>query len=218
MSVTIFLEKKEGNLTVEFKETLSFVKDSKILILSSSDCNVYNFFEEEGEYNFCDGISEFYFIIEDIRLYDSSFKKLYFMTESDKAVFKKELMNRPKFGLYRKEQKVIDELNSRRPAKDWPSTEWIDAYIYANFNDKIYLLKWKVEHGQDKFGFIEANIERLRNKAEKAIIEEALQERNVEQLQDNSTLEDYDNYNYNSNDIVVNLEDEKINYGYYGGY
>ena len=214
--VTIFLEKQEGNLSVEFKESLKFIKESKILILDSSDCNIYNVFEEEGEYNYCDGIKSFNFIIEDIRLYDSSCKKLYFMSKADKVVFKKELMKRPKIGLYRKEQKTIDELKSRAPAKDFPSIEWIDSYIYMNLNNKIYLLKWKVEHGQDKFGVIESNIQRLRNKAERLIIEETLQEKNVEQLEDNSTLEDYDNYNYYSNDIIVNLEGSERNYGYYG--
>lgn len=193
-------------------------ENSAYLILTIDEQLLFNFFIEDGVYMVRDQGKTHLVAVINQREYDTSRVFLFAQdTELLCNIYLKILEN-PKIGLYKKEQKLLNQIRrmSYRPYE--PSEETLLRYIFFNLNEKVYLLRWRLNNDErltkKQRALGEKNLQRLLNRARDELDRLWKEEKNVEALQDNSTIEDYDVYNYTSNDIIVNL-DEEVNNNYY---
>lgn len=193
-------------------------ENSAYLILTIDEQLLFNFFIEDGVYMVRDR-GEYHLVAAvNQREYDTSRVFLFSQDIELLCNIYLKILENPKIGLYKKEQKLLNQIRrmSYRPYE--PSEETLLRYIFFNLNEKVYLLRWRLNNDerltkkQRVLG--EKNLQRLLNQARDELDKLWKEEKNVEALQDNSSLEDYDVYNYTSNDIVVNLDEEVDNYYY----
>lgn len=192
-------------------------KKSAHLILSIDEQLLYNFFIEDGVYTVRDNQGTHLVAVVNQRDYDTSRVFLF----SNKKILNKiydHIQANPKIGLYRKEQGLLGQIRKMGYEPYEPDEETLMRYVYFNFNSKIYLLKWRLNNDKkltEKQRVLgEKNFKRLLDKAKDELNEMWQEERNVEALEDNSTLEDYDTYNYTSDEIVIDFQEEFDNYYY----
>lgn len=193
-------------------------ENSAYLILTIDEQLLFNFFIEDGVYMVRDRGEYHLVAVANQREYDTSRVFLFSQDIELLCNIYLKILENPKIGLYKKEQKLLNQIRrmSYRPYE--PSEETLLRYIFFNLNEKVYLLRWRLNNDerltkkQRVLG--EKNLQRLLNQARDELDKLWKEEKNVEALQDNSSLEDYDVYNYTSNDIVVNLDEEVDNYYY----
>lgn len=197
------------------------------LVLSDSDCFIYHFFLEDGEYNFCDGEKDFNFVVKHERQYDLSFTEIYFRRLLHLVRFKKELTNRPFSYLYQKEKQIMNG-HEKRALSEWKKlgptkrTALFTALQANERSDKFCKICWKNLKGLEytktysKATRFQQEIVKEEIRYGFYLLAKENDSTDSAEIDIKSTLDDYDNYNYTNNDIVVDLEGTERNYGYYG--
>lgn len=174
---------------------------------------LYNVFLDDGVYMVKNKGKTHLIAVKSEKTYDSAYL-WFFTTDSELLVdIWLYIVEHPKIGLYKKEQQLLSNIRKASFRAFEYSEDTLLRYVFFNLNKKVYLLKWKLEHGKltKKQRFLgEKNLKRLLNQAEKELEAEFKQERNVEQLLcSESGYEEYDNYNYYNNDVIVNVDSDK---------
>lgn len=211
-----------STLNVEHPQT----PDEKMLIIPMGDCFLYNFWLDEGVYEFNDGHDKFVFAVEYTRYYDDACRKVHFIQREHKQVFKKILYENPKIGLYKNERKTLRKCNKKAISEWLPLGPNNRQALYVGLQDldkpeNVQKTCWKHMNGLD-LKKPKGRFDKIQQEIVKDIINHGYyvldKENDVSdsaELDVKSTLDDYDNYNYESNEIIVNLDD---NYDYESGY
>lgn len=200
-------ELNEKGTIEQARETAAYFR------MSIDEQLLYNVFLDDGVYMVKNRGETYLVAVKSERTYDSSY--LWFFAPNSELLVDIWLyiVDNPKIGLYKKEQQLLNSIRKSSFRAFEYSEETLLRYVFFNFNDKVYLLKWKLEHGKltkKQARLFEKNLRKLLNRAEKELEAEFKQERNVEQLLcSESGFEEYDNYNYYNNDIIVNIDSDK---------
>ena len=224
-NINMFLEFIDYD-TTEFWETANKEQVHE-LVLSDSDCYMFHFYLENGTYNFSDGETIFDFVVQHERQYDLSFTKVYFTRLLHLVLFKKELTKRPFSYLYRKEQKTMEQ-HEKKSVFEWkPLGPNNRQALYVGLQDlekptKFQMTCWKHMNGLDlkepknRFEKVQQEVVKDVIRHGYYVLEKENDTTDSAELDIKSSLDDYDNFNYTSTDVVVDLEARKRNYGFYG--
>lgn len=247
----LFKEQKNQQKAVEFMETyggsmshqkqMTFIKElpehletplACQLLVTISDSKLCNFWAEDGVYKYEDVFEDIkvYFAVENVLIFDDAYRVLHFRNTDDLSTMNTQLKKYIKLGIYKSEQKILDNcsdriLNEWKPLGPTARTALYTALQANERNAKFAKRCWKFINGTriskppmnraDKFAW---NIVSDEVSYGFSILDKENDTTDSVEIDVKSSLDDYDNYNYDGTDIVVNLEGDKKDYGYYGGY